>query len=66
MEMTELRTLVPELDQMSGVAAILRFPMPEIEEEDQAEESDEEWGGMRHKEMFFFFPPFTFFLISIR
>ncbi|XP_047498653.1 protein pelota-like [Penaeus chinensis] len=31
-----------QLDQMSGVAAILRFPMPEIEEEDQAEESDEE------------------------
>lgn len=31
-----------QLDQMTGVAAILRFPMPEIEEEDQNEEEEEE------------------------
>ncbi|XP_045594434.1 protein pelota homolog [Procambarus clarkii] len=31
-----------QLDQMTGVAAILRFPMPEIEEEDHALDSDEE------------------------
>ncbi|KAK7075221.1 hypothetical protein SK128_016273 [Halocaridina rubra] len=30
------------LDQMTGVAAILRFPMPEIEEEDHALDSDED------------------------
>lgn len=29
-----------QLDQMTGVAAILRFPMPEIEEEDHALDSD--------------------------
>ncbi|XP_076045285.1 pelota mRNA surveillance and ribosome rescue factor [Oratosquilla oratoria] len=31
-----------QLDQMTGVAAILRFPMPEIEEEDHNLDSDEE------------------------
>lgn len=31
-----------ELDQMTGVAALLRFPMPEIEEEDHALDSDSE------------------------
>jgi hypothetical protein len=30
---------VPELDQLTGVAAILRFPMPELEDE---EDSDHE------------------------
>lgn len=29
-----------QLDQMTGVAAILRFPMPEIEEEDNGEEEN--------------------------
>lgn len=31
-----------ELDQMTGVAALLRFPMPEIEEEDHSLDSDSE------------------------
>ncbi|KAG2790634.1 Protein pelota [Phytophthora cactorum] len=31
-----------KLGQVSGIAAILRFPMPEIDEEDQDEESDSE------------------------
>ncbi|CAL4104889.1 unnamed protein product [Meganyctiphanes norvegica] len=31
-----------QLDQMTGVAALLRFPMPEIEEEDGDLDSDEE------------------------
>ncbi|KAK4303954.1 hypothetical protein Pmani_024079 [Petrolisthes manimaculis] len=31
-----------QLDQMTGVAALLRFPMPEIEEEDHALDSDPE------------------------
>jgi len=30
--------MVSELDQLTGVAAILRFPMPELEEEDEEEE----------------------------
>ncbi|CAG0885665.1 unnamed protein product [Darwinula stevensoni] len=29
-----------QLDQLTGVAAILRYPMPEIEEEDHADDSD--------------------------
>lgn len=32
------RSLFPELEQLTGVAAILRFPMPELEDE----ESDED------------------------
>ncbi|XP_068230019.1 protein pelota-like [Palaemon carinicauda] len=31
-----------QLDQMTGVAAILRFPMPEIDEEDHALDSDDD------------------------
>lgn len=31
-----------QLDQMTGVAALLRFPMPEIEEEDHSLDSDSE------------------------
>lgn len=28
---------IVELEQLTGVAAILRFPMPELEEEDESE-----------------------------
>ena len=38
---TEYFSLVAELEKMTGVAAILRFPMPEIEDEDN-DDSDEE------------------------
>lgn len=30
-----------ELDQLTGIAAILRFPMPELEDENDSEDSDE-------------------------
>lgn len=33
---------VTELDQLTGVAAILRFPMPELEDSDAEDESDTE------------------------
>lgn len=29
-----------ELEQLSGIAAILRYPMPEIESEDEGSDSD--------------------------
>ena len=31
-----------ELGQLTGVAAILRFPMPELEDEDDDESNDED------------------------
>lgn len=35
----------PELGELSGVAAILRFPLPEPEsDEDDSSSSDESWG----------------------
>ena len=32
--------LFTELDQLTGIAAILRFPMPELEDDDDNEVSD--------------------------
>lgn len=32
----------PELSQITGVAAILRFPMPELEDDDEEEDDDNE------------------------
>lgn len=29
--------MIVELEQLTGVAAILRFPMPELEEDDESE-----------------------------
>lgn len=34
--------LVPELAQLSGVAAILRFPMPDLEDSDNEDDSDDD------------------------
>lgn len=33
--------LTTELDQLSGVAAILRFPMPELEDEDNDDDDED-------------------------
>jgi protein pelota len=33
-------TSIPELAQLTGVAAILRFPMPELEDSDNEDDSD--------------------------
>jgi len=37
-----------QLDQLGGVAAILRFPMPEIEEEDEEDDDEEEKEGEKN------------------
>lgn len=34
--------LVSELEQLSGIAAILRFPMPELEDEEEDDEDDDD------------------------
>ena len=33
---------ITELDQLTGIAAILRFPMPELEDENDGEDSDDD------------------------
>lgn len=33
---------LPELAQLTGVAAILRFPMPELEDSDNEDDSDDD------------------------
>lgn len=37
---SNINVLFPELDQLTGVAALLRFPMPELEEDDESEEEE--------------------------
>lgn len=37
--------LYPELAQLTGVAAILRFPMPELEDSDDDDDEDGAAGG---------------------
>jgi hypothetical protein len=39
--------LFAELSQLTGVAALLRFPMPELEEDDEEEDSAEEGEGKK-------------------
>lgn len=34
--------LFAELDQLTGIAAILRFPMPELEDESDGDESEDD------------------------
>lgn len=42
-----------ELSQLTGIAAILRFPMPELEdEEDDDDESDVEENGLEEMDSF--------------
>lgn len=43
-----ITTFFVELEQLTGVAAILRFPMPELEDEESDNDEKADWDEKQH------------------